>query len=209
MVSDKRSLKKHIGNSILTAFACISSVFIGCDFNSPSQPILAQNTLETNSLFGNTTFVAETTNSRPSLSVLDQEFMTKVAQSNMIAIQTSELALQKSINLSVKQFAQQMIQAHEGSSKQLMRIAKVKGFNLPKDVGSENESFLKTLKQVPSSNFNRAYMQGQVRVHSKTQTELQKYLQQGQDPDLKAFADKILPVVAKHREKAQKIVRQL
>jgi putative membrane protein len=177
--------------------------------NIPEQFILAQNTPAINSPSGNTTLSPGTTNFLPSLSPIDQEFMTKVAQSDMTVIGTSKLALQKSKIPAVRDFARQMIQKHTDSSKQLMQIAKVKGFKLPENIGSENQSLLINLMQVPSENFNRAYMNRQVQAHSKTWGEFQKYLQQGQDPNLKAFASKMSPVVAEHLNMAQKIAERL
>ena len=158
---------------------------------------------------GGTTSAPGTTNSSPSLSALDKEFMTKAAQSDITEIQTSQLALQKSQDKTVRAFAQDMIQAHTDSSQQLMQIAKAKGFTLPKDVGPDNRPLLTKLKQISGKNFNRAYMQGQVQAHTKTQAEYQKYLKQGQDPDLQAFASKISPVVAEHLQMAQKDVAKL
>ncbi|ARV58624.1 hypothetical protein BZZ01_08225 [Nostocales cyanobacterium HT-58-2] len=191
--------------------ACLNSVLISCYFNSPTQSILAQNTPETNSACGNTKLAPETTNSGSSLSALalDKEFMTKVAQSNMIGIQTSKLVPRKSINITVTNFAEQMKRDYEDWNKQLEKIARDKGFNLPKDFGSENESFLKTLKQVDGDKFNRAYMRGQVQIHSNIRNEFEKYCQQGQDQALKGFAEKILPVVEKNREEAGRKARLL
>jgi putative membrane protein len=188
------------------------AAFIGFSIGSCSnvaQSIRAENTPGINSPSGNTTLPPRTTNSLPSLSPLDQEFMTKVAQSDMTVIEASKLALQKSKTTKVRDFARQMIQEHTDSSKQLMQIVKVKGFKLPENIGSENQSLLMNLKQVPSENFNRAYMDSQVKAHSKTYDEFQKYLKQGQDSKLKAFARNMSPVVAKHLEMAKNIRQRL
>jgi putative membrane protein len=176
--------------------------------NIPDQPILAQNTPGINSPSGNTTLSPGSTNSVPSLSPLDQEFMTKMAQSNMIVNETSKLALQKSKNETVKKFAQQMILEYKGSSEQLAKIAKVKGFKIPEKMSSENQSVLTNLKQAPSDKFNRAYIDSQVKAHSKTQGEFNNYRKHGQDTNLKEFESKMSPVVAKHLKMAQEKARK-
>ena len=150
-----------------------------------------------------------TTNSNASLSALDKEFMTKAAQSDTTEIQTSQLALKKSKDQAVKDFAQRMIQDHTDSTQQLKQIASAKGFTLPKGVGSENKPLLTKLQQTNGKSFDRAYMQGQLQAHTKTQAEYQKYIKQGQDPDLQAFAQKISPIVAEHKQMAQKIIAKL
>ncbi|MDF5718788.1 MAG: DUF4142 domain-containing protein [Rhizonema sp. NSF051] len=150
-----------------------------------------------------------TTNSNSSLNALDKEFMTKAAQSDTTEIQTSQLALKKSKDQAVKDFAQQMIQAHTNSTQELTQIAGTKGFTLPKGVGSENKPLLTKLQQTNGKSFDRAYMQGQLQAHTKTLAEYQKYIKQGQDPDLQAFAKKIAPVVAEHKQMAQKTIAKL
>jgi putative membrane protein len=109
----------------------------------------------------------------------------------------------------VRNFAQEMIRDHTNSTKQLKQIAQRKGFTLPKDVGADNQPLVTQLKNISGSQFNRAYMEGQVQAHSKTQAEYQKYIQQGQDQDLQAFANKISPIVAEHLQMAQKDTAQL
>lgn len=49
------------------------------------------------------------------------------------------------------------------------------------------------------------WMDGQVQAHTKTLAEYQKYLKKGQDPQLKAFASQISPIVADHLQMAQKM----
>jgi putative membrane protein len=192
-------------SGILVLFACINVL----KFNIHDQFILAENTPGINSPSENSTLFPGTINSLPSLITLDEEFMTKMAQSNMTVIETSKLAFQKSKNKAVTDFAQQMIREHRNSSKQLMQIVKIKGFKLPENIGSESQCFLMNLKQVPNDNFNRAYMNRQVQAHSKTLVEVQKYQEQGQDPHLKEFASEMSRVVAEDKKMAQKIGARL
>ncbi|MBO3461360.1 MAG: DUF4142 domain-containing protein [Aetokthonos hydrillicola CCALA 1050] len=179
--------------------------------DSSTQSILAQNTPGTMSEpSSGTTSAPNTTNSgSSSLSALDKEFMTKAAQSDNTEIQISKLALQKSQDKTVRNFAQEMIRDHTNSSNQLKQIAERKGFTLPKGVGADNQALVTGLKNTSGSQFNRAYMQGQIQAHTKTEAEYQKYIKQGQDPDLQAFANKISPIVAEHLQMAQKNVAQL
>lgn len=85
----------------------------------------------------------------------------------MTEIQTSQLAPQRSQNKAVRNFAQQMIAEHANSSKQLAQIAKTKNLTLPKDIGPDNKALLTKLTKITGSNFDRAYMQGQVQGHQK------------------------------------------
>jgi len=216
MIYHKRLIKKFVGSflgvagiSAFIGFPGIAQAKFNGFSNRSSQSIIAQSTPDTTSPSPGVTSAPDTTNSSSSLSALDKEFMTKAAQSDMTEIQTSKLALQRSQDKTVRNFAQEMIHDHTDSTTQLKQIAKRKGFTLPKSIGSDNQALLTKLKNTSSSNFNRAYMQAQVQAHTKTQAEFQKYLQQGQDPDLQAFANKISPIVAEHLQMAQKDIAQL
>jgi putative membrane protein len=172
--------------------------------NSSRQYILAEGTPKPTPT-GSSTFNPDSTNSDATLRTVDTEFMTKAAQSDLTEIQTSQLALQKSQNQSVRNYAQQMIDHHTASSEKLAAIAKAKNFTLPKDMGPEGEALLTTLKPLSGSNFDKAYIQGQIDAHQKTLADYQNYLQNGQDQDLRAFASEIAPLVAQHLDMALKM----
>ena len=221
MQNQRKTIQKIVGGFLGVASA---SVFIvpglaqanlnSSNSNTSKQSILAQmsspggstSAPSRNSTPPGGTMSAPSRNTTPSSSSLDTEFITKAAQSDMTEIQTSQLALQKSKNKSVRDYAQMMIKHHTESSKELKPIAQSKKVKLPTTLGAENAALLTSLKKVSGSQFDQAYMQGQVQAHTKTDAEYQKYLNQGQDPQLKAFASKIEPLVAQHLQMAQKIV---
>ncbi|ARV60646.1 DUF305 domain-containing protein [Nostocales cyanobacterium HT-58-2] len=174
--------------------------------NSSGQTMLSQSTPGTISPSPGTTSSPRTTTPNRSLTALDKQFMTKAAQSDQFEIQTSQQALKRSQNQEVKNFAQRMIQDHTQSTQELTQIAKKKGVALPKDVGQDNKPLLTKLTQSKGTNFDKAYLQGQVQAHTKTLSNYQNYLKQGQDPDLRAFAGKIEPIVAEHLQMAQNMV---
>ncbi len=142
---------------------------------------------------------------RSSMAV-DRQFIIQAAQSDQTEIRTSQLALQKSRNSQVRQFAQEMIQQHTESSNKLKPLAAQKGVTLPTSLGAENQALLTQLSKLSGTQFDRAYMSGQVKAHSKTRGIYQKELQQGRDSEIKAFANQVLPLVAEHLRMAQNMV---
>jgi putative membrane protein len=145
-------------------------------------------------------------NRSASLNAVDRQFMAKAAQSDMTEIQTSQLALKRSQNPQVKQFAQEMIQQHTQSSRKLKPLAAQKGVTLPKSLGAENQALLTQLTKLSGTQFDQAYMSGQAKAHAKTQAVYQTELKQGQDTSVKAFASQVLPVVTAHLRMAQSMV---
>lgn len=139
------------------------------------------------------------------LNTIDRQFVTKAAQSDMTEIKTSQLALKSSQNPQVLQFARQMIQAHTESTSKLKPIANQLGLALPKSLGAENQVLVNQLKTLSGTSFDRAYMNGQINGHTKTQAAFETELQQGVNPQLKAFANEILPMVSMHLQMAKSL----
>jgi putative membrane protein len=207
----------------ILSFAALSSTLPGLAQNSPTQGGSMQGTptqggsmqhspMQDGSMQNSPTqgdsmqqSAPNSSRSNSSLSAVDRQFMMKAAQSDMTEIKTSQLALSRSKNPQVRQFAQQMIQQHTQSSSKLKPLAAQKGVTLPKDLG-ENQALLTQLTKLSGTQFDQAYMGGQVKAHSKTQALYQKELQQGKDPAVKAFASQILPVVTAHLNMAQNMV---
>uniref|UniRef100_UPI00286DDF73 DUF4142 domain-containing protein n=1 Tax=Chamaesiphon sp. VAR_69_metabat_338 TaxID=2964704 RepID=UPI00286DDF73 len=140
-----------------------------------------------------------------SLSTVDLQFAMKAAQSDMTEIQTSQLALNRSKNPQILKYAQEMIQAHTDSTAKLKPIATRLNLAMPKTLGAENQSLVNQLNSLSGTQFDLAYTSGQARAHARTQAVFQTELQQGKNPQLKAFANEILPVVSMHLQMAKSL----
>lgn len=139
------------------------------------------------------------------VNTVDRQFAMKAAQSDMTEIKTSQLALKKSKNPQVLSYAREMIQAHTDSSNKLKPIAARLNLAMPKNLGSENQALVNRLSRLSGTQFDRDYTIGQAQGHAKTKAAFETELQQGQNSDLKAFANEILPVVTMHLEMIQKM----
>lgn len=146
------------------------------------------------------------TNQGGSLNASDRQFMIKAAQSDMNEIMTSRLALQRASSAEVKSYAQVMIQQHTDSSSKLKPLAQQKGVTLPNSPSPEGRALMTQLSKLSGRQFDQAYMRGQAQAHARTEAEYRRQLQQGQDPDVRAFANQVLPVVAEHRRMAEGMV---
>ena len=120
------------------------------------------------------------TDMRSSLSTTDRQFVVKAAQSDMTEIKTSQLALNRSQNSQVRQFAQEMIQQHNESSSKLKPLAARKGVALPKDLGAENQALLVKLTTLSGTRFDQAYMDGQAKAHSKRDRSIRMSCKEGE-----------------------------
>lgn len=132
-------------------------------------------------------------------------FMTGAAYSGNAEIAASKMALEKTKNAEVKQFAQQMIAEHTKANNELKTLAGKKNFTPPTDLDAEHKTMAADMSKLTGEEFDRAYMRGQVADHEKSVALFEAQSNGGTDADAKAFAAKTLPNLKMHLEMAQKL----
>lgn len=136
----------------------------------------------------------------------DERMMQDIAQANIAEIETGKLAQEKASNDDVKKFAQTMVDDHTKALTELQDIASKKGVQLPTETDTKHKAAATALKALNGDSFDKRYMSTVgVSDHKKTHEMLQKVERSANDPDLKAYAAKTLPVVHGHLTTAQQI----
>jgi putative membrane protein len=139
------------------------------------------------------------------MSQADQKMITDIAQANIAEIQTGRLALTKSQNPQVRAFAQQMINDHTMALQDLQRLAQGMGTSLPGDTDLKHKAVAAELGILSGDTFDRQYLsQVGVADHKRTQELVEQTARSASSPALRAYAQKILPVVSHHLEQAQR-----
>src|SRR5215210_1253418 len=131
------------------------------------------------------------------------EFVTKAASSSLFEIQSSQSALQKSQNNQVRDFAQKMIEDHTKASDQLKAAAQ--GQNVPTTPDPEHAQMLQQLNGANGGDFHRRYVQLQLTGHQEAVALFDRYAQNGDNPQLKQFAQQTLPDLREHLQMAQQL----
>ncbi|MBV9748875.1 MAG: DUF4142 domain-containing protein [Acetobacteraceae bacterium] len=150
--------------------------------------------------------VPEPAAAAPTVNPVDQQFAMQAAASDQFEIQSSQVALQKSHNRRVREFAQRMIDAHTQTTQQLSQIASSKGMALQPVLQPEQQKMLSDLQGMDGGRaFDRAYLNDQVTGHSAAVTLFQNEIANGQDPQIKAFAQQTLPIIQDHLRMARSL----
>lgn len=153
---------------------------------------------------GSTASAAAGSGATAKLSAADRKMMTELAQANMAEIEMSKLAQQQTKNPEVLAFAQKMIDDHTQASEQLKELAQSKGVTLPTEPDAKHQAMAKKLSKLSDEKFDKQYMANAGRAdHRKTANLLKRMQTKSQDPELKAFADKTLPIVEQHLNMAR------
>jgi len=128
----------------------------------------------------------------------DAEFATKAAVGGMAEVALGKLALEKTANAKIKDFANMMVNDHGKANADLMAIAKMKNITLPVAVDADHQKKMDDLKAKTGTDFDKAYVDAMVDGHKSTLTLMQNEAKDGKDAELKAFAEKTAPTVNTH-----------
>lgn len=138
----------------------------------------------------------------------DRQMLVDIAQANAAEIETGKLALEKSQNASVKQFAQKMVDDHTQGLSETTKLASMKGVDIPAEPDAKHKAMATAMKALSGDTFDKQYMaQAGLRDHRNTHKLLQKTQRNAKDPELKALAEKLMPIVAGHLQSAEQMPR--
>ena len=134
----------------------------------------------------------------------DQKVVVDMAMSNMAEVAAGKMALAKSQNPQVKTYAQKMIDDHTAAQGDVTTLAQAKGVTLPTDLDAPHKAMAARLDNMSGGAFDKAYMKGAgVSDHTKMHNKLVKAASNAKDPDVKAAAAKMRPVVEQHLQMAK------
>jgi len=125
----------------------------------------------------------------------DASFYKTLAQGGIAEVEAGKLAQQKGADPKVKDFGAMMVKDHSAANEQLKALAAGKGIDLPGSSSTSQMAAKAKLEVLSGGTFDKSYVEDQVKAHRETVELLKKEIATGQDPDAKAFAQKVLPTV--------------
>lgn len=130
----------------------------------------------------------------------DRNFMTAAAQGGMAEVQMAQLALQKSRNQRVRDFAQMMVKDHSDLNAKLMPMATQMGVSLPTRMSTADQSALNRLSRQSGASFDRNYLNSQRTAHTKALALFQEAGTQADDVNLRNFFSQNATTISSHLE---------
>ncbi|HEX6740223.1 MAG TPA: DUF4142 domain-containing protein [Sphingomicrobium sp.] len=132
-------------------------------------------------------------------------FMAQAASGGQFEIQSSQLALQMSQNLAVRNFANVMIADHSRLSQALAAAATAARLTPPAPVLlPSDQAMLDQLRAAGAGpGFDLAYKNAQITAHQNALQLMQAYAAGGDVPPLRAAASQAIPTVQMHLNQAQ------
>lgn len=138
----------------------------------------------------------------------DGAFVRKALSGDMAEVKLGELALQKSNDPQVKQFAQRMINDHTELSNTMKPLAEQLGVEAPTTLDKNAQKTLDKLSARSGPAFDRAYMKDMVKDHKQDLQEFKEEASASQNPAVRNAATHGAQVISAHLEAAEQIASQ-
>lgn len=135
-------------------------------------------------------------------------FTLSVATGGRMEVELANLAINKSKEKSVKEFAQIMLKDYNLINQELTAITNQKGLKLPDALPEKVAEDLTMLNTLADRAFDVQYMRMMINDHEKT-VQLFTDGSHNKDDQLRNFALKTLPVIKKHQQMAIEIGKRL
>lgn len=132
-------------------------------------------------------------------------FLHKSAQGHIAEVKTGELAARKGTSPVVKQFAQEMIDAHSAAHNKVEELAERKDVELPTAPSTEQQQVFDRLQALDGPRFDQEYVAEMVKAHERTVEMLESEIASGRDAETKALAQEMLPTVQSHLREAYRL----
>ena len=147
---------------------------------------------------------AQTQNQPQNVSAATRQFVQKAAITDLFEIQTGQLAQQKADTDDYKEFGQMIVNDHQQASGQLKSIAQnIQGVEVPTALDSAHQQKMTKLQSLSGARFETQFKSDQVAGHQQAVKLYQDYSRSGDNPELKQFAQQILPKLQEHLKHAQ------
>jgi putative membrane protein len=138
----------------------------------------------------------------------DASFYKHAAQGGISEVELGNLALKKSEDPAVKEFAARMVKDHSEANDKLRSVADSKNITLPMKASVGEMATKAKLDVLSGSTFDKSYIKAMVKDHEEDVAEFRREAKSGQDPDAKAFAASTLPTLREHLQNIRSIADQ-
>jgi putative membrane protein len=126
-----------------------------------------------------------------------RHFIIMASIGNLQEINSGNLAAQKATNADVRAFGKMMATDHSQSEQNLLRLAHTRDYHIPAAAIDPPPPDL-NLSKASGEDFDRMYIHAMVSGHRSTVMMFQNYALTGKDPEVKSFAQQMLPTLKEH-----------
>jgi putative membrane protein len=139
------------------------------------------------------------------LTSVDAQFVQGQLDGNMAEIKLAQLALNKSQDQNIRNFAQKMIVDHTAANATLMPIASSYGLRPADTLSPVDQGMYDRLAALNGVAFDTIFIDGMITGHKATIAQLDSQITHGQNQQINVWVQNTRPVVAQHEMVAEQI----
>jgi len=128
----------------------------------------------------------------------DSDFAVDAANDNITEVELGKLAIKNGKDKKVKNLGVMMVKDHGKANAKLMILSKAKNLNLSTIPDSSGRKLIVELSKKTGNEFDKIYITTMIADHQEGVKKFADASSRLQDPDLKNYAIKTLPVLQKH-----------
>lgn len=138
-------------------------------------------------------------------------YVQTAGMSDLFEVEAGKVATRRARSSEVRGFARMMVKDHTESTRKIRSAVAASnlGIRLPTALDPQHQDKLAELRSAPRAEFDQLYMEGQVEGHQDALKLQQSYGESGGDPNLKAGASELVPIVQHHLDEAQTVLSGL
>jgi putative membrane protein len=136
----------------------------------------------------------------------DNNFADQVAAASASMVALGQMAARRSANPAVRQFAQRVVAERTMIDSELIAVARRRGVQPPAAPDPRDTEAGRELSPYAEAAFDQRYLAQQVQAHDLQRTLFRNQAQEGTEAELRAFAERYLPVVEAHARMARAVL---
>ena len=143
------------------------------------------------------------------LNEADKTFMMQASLGNSAEVTAGALAATMGEDAMIKSFGEMMVTDHSTAQSDLKTVGTNVGVDVKDSVDADHTTLLQTLQGLSGRAFDSTYIINQIADHQKTVADFQAELSSGSRSEVKDFANKYLPKIQMHLQKADSIAVEM
>jgi putative membrane protein len=139
----------------------------------------------------------------------EQDFMITATQGNLAELESARIALQKSGDSDVKDYAKMIKSEHTKALEDLTDLMHDKNVRQTKAIAADTQQDINRMNNLTGGEFDREFINMMVTDHQKAIELFRDQQSSAQDRDVKKYVDDTLPKLEMHLDKAQQLQTKL
>jgi putative membrane protein len=146
---------------------------------------------------------------QPDATPAEQDFMIKAAQANLAEVDLARIVMQKTQNSDVKDFANMIQSDHTDAYEDLTDLMRNKGMSPPDVLSPDAKSDIEKIGALLGPELDREFVNTMVADHQKALEMFRDQVNIAKSPEVRKYAERLIPTLEMHLEKAQKLQSKL